>query len=95
MTAPWVDALAAILRGTPKLAGALCRQRPDLFDGDDEEDAYQAAEICRGCPALHACAAWADTLRHNESHGVSAGRLRVWVSHPSEARENRKAETTA
>lgn len=88
--APWVDLCAAILRGTPKLPGALCRRRAELFDGDDDQDAREAAELCGRCPARMPCGAWADTLRHNEAHGVLAGEHREWISHPSLRRE--KAE---
>jgi hypothetical protein len=87
MTAPWLELTAAILRGTPKLPGALCRQRTDLFDGDNEHDAHQAAELCGHCPAREPCAAWADTLAHNQAHGVIAGEQREWISHPSLRRE--------
>ena len=87
MSAPWVELLAAVLRDTPRLPGALCRQRTELFDGDDAEDAHEAAELCGHCPAREPCAAWAHTLAHNEAHGVLAGERREWVSHPSVRRE--------
>jgi len=84
MTAePWVDLIAAALRGTPKLPGALCRQRSELFDGDRDQDAREAAELCGDCPAREPCGSWADSLRHNQMHGVIAGQRRQWVSHPS------------
>ncbi|MCV7101530.1 WhiB family transcriptional regulator [Mycobacterium palustre] len=83
MTAPWADAIAAICRGVPRLAGALCRDLPELFDAADDETARQAAELCGRCPAREPCAAWASTLAHNEASGVLAGQRRVWVSHPS------------
>ncbi|HME16033.1 MAG TPA: WhiB family transcriptional regulator [Mycobacterium sp.] len=89
MTAePWVEAVAAILRGTPRLPGALCRQRAGLFDGDDNQDARDAAELCGHCPAREPCSAWADTLRHNQINGVIAGQRREWVSHPSAIRKH-------
>ncbi len=87
MTAPWVELTAAILRGTPKLPGALCRRRSDLFDGADDQDARDAAELCGRCPAREPCANWADTLRHNQINGVIAGQHREWISHPSLRRE--------
>lgn len=90
MTESWVDALSVILRGTPKLPGALCRQRPGLFDGDTEDDVEQAAALCRRCPERQPCGDWAATLKHNQAHGVLAGQYREWVSHPSEIRPNRK-----
>jgi WhiB family transcriptional regulator, redox-sensing transcriptional regulator len=86
MTAPWIELTAAILRGTPRLEGALCRRRPELFDAEDDEAASRAAAICSQCPERKPCGAWADTLRHNQVNGVLAGELRLWVSHPSERR---------
>jgi hypothetical protein len=86
VTAPWIELTAATVRGTPKLPGALCRQRPELFDGDDEETARLAAAICQRCPAFEPCRAWATTLRHNQRNGVLAGQHQPWVSHPSELR---------
>jgi WhiB family transcriptional regulator, redox-sensing transcriptional regulator len=83
MTAPWVEAVAAIVRGTPRLLGALCRERAELFDGDDDQGAREAAELCGDCPAREPCAAWADSLRHNQINGIIAGQRRQWVSHPS------------
>jgi hypothetical protein len=87
MTAAWIELTAAIVRGTPKLSGALCRQWPELFDGDDEETADRAAAICQRCPALQACGEWAGGLRHNQRNGVIAGQFQPWVSHPSELRK--------
>lgn len=82
--APWIELTAAIVRGTPRLRGALCRDQPELFDGDSDETAQQAAQLCRRCPARAPCGTWADTLPHNAAHGVLAGQLREWVSHPSQ-----------
>lgn len=87
MTAPWVDLTAAILRGTPRLPGALCRGRADLFDSDNDRDALDAAELCGRCPSREPCAAWAAGLRHDEAHGVLAGQHREWIAHPSLRRE--------
>ena len=91
---PWAMAVAAILRGVPRLDGALCRDRnPEVFDVGTDEDAERAAAVCRRCPALQACGAWAAGLKHNEANGVLAGQLRVWVSHPSERRTRGAART--
>jgi WhiB family transcriptional regulator, redox-sensing transcriptional regulator len=76
MTAPWLELTAAILRGTPKLPGALCRRRTELFDGHNDEDTRAAAELCGRCPARKPCREWADTLRHNQIDGVIAGQHR-------------------
>lgn len=86
MTAPWIELTAAILRGTPRLPDALCRGHVELFDADSEETATRAVALCRQCPDRQPCAAWANTLRHNQANGVLAGQLRLWVSHPSELR---------
>jgi hypothetical protein len=82
-----VDLLVAILRGTPRLQGALCRAYPDLFDATHpiergqslkgSADARAAAiRICQTCPALDPCGAWLDNLRpaHRPS-GVVAGQI--------------------
>jgi WhiB family transcriptional regulator, redox-sensing transcriptional regulator len=34
--APWVELVAAIVRGMPRLPGALCRQRPLIFDAETD-----------------------------------------------------------
>lgn len=81
--APWADAIAAICAGVPRLPGALCRRRAELFDARDDETTRQATELCARCPARQPCAAWASTLAYNEAYGVLAGQRRVWVSHPS------------
>jgi hypothetical protein len=79
----WVEAIAAIVQGTPRLPGALCRHQPMLFDGADEETARQAAELCNRCPAHTRCAAWASTLPDNKVTGVIAGRRYTFATHPS------------
>lgn len=86
MTAPWIELTAAILRGVPRLPGALCQRRSDLFDGDDDQAAQRAAELCHRCPAREPCGEWADRLAHNQIDGVIAGQRREWVSHPSVAK---------
>jgi hypothetical protein len=87
MSAPWIELLAAVLRDTPRLTGALCRERAELFDAVDGSDAHRAAELCGRCPAREPCTAWANTLAYNQAHGVLAGELREWVAHPSLRRE--------
>lgn len=52
-----VGLLGAILRGTPKLVGAACRNHPGLFDGDDVQ---AALHLCAECPVLAACRSWAE-----------------------------------
>lgn len=73
--APWVEALAAILRGVPKLSGALCRGDA-RFTSEDPDDLADALEICHACPALDACKAWVTTLpRARIPVGVTAAQL--------------------
>jgi hypothetical protein len=79
--------IGAILAGTPKLAGALCRGRSELWDSDDLADIDDAIAICHQCPALEACAEWSAGLKHNEANGTLAGEFREWISHPSQARK--------
>jgi hypothetical protein len=87
MSAPWAAAIAAIVAGTPRLPRALCQGEWDIFDGDTDETARQAAELCQHCPELGPCREWSSRLAHNEANGILAGRHRIWVSHPSLARK--------
>lgn len=80
---PWADLAATIITGVPRLPGALCRGRPGLFDGGDDESVSQAAAICRRCPELAACSRWVRTLPDNTVHGVVAGRLFTYAGHES------------
>lgn len=79
--AGWLELTAAILRGVPKLRGALCADRPHTFDVDDGPDGERtrtAVGLCQRCDALPACAAWVDTLhRTRVPRGVTAGRYRA------------------
>jgi len=65
-TPGWVELLAEILAGTPKLPGAACRGHVEQFDraaDGDRDAAQQAVEVCRRCPVLTECRAWADHIR--------------------------------
>jgi hypothetical protein len=71
--------LAAILRGVPRLPGALCRDRGTLFTDheglDTAEREYvidRAAALCDECPCLWDCAAWSSKEKLT---GVVAGAL--------------------
>ncbi len=76
--------LAALAAAAPHLPGASCRSHIELFDratGDtrtaDTRQARTAAlNLCHGCPAIHACRAWLDTLpADHRPIGVVAGRV--------------------
>jgi hypothetical protein len=73
-----VDVLAA-MSGTPKLHGAACRGRPEVFDLNEHSDPElieRAKLVCGSCPALPACREWVDGLpAHLRPSGVVAGRL--------------------
>ncbi|WP_448389425.1 WhiB family transcriptional regulator [Mycolicibacterium sp. XJ1904] len=75
----WVSLLSTILRDTPKLTGAVCVNRPVIFDvdvADPEQREYaiaRATGLCKRCPCLERCAEWASTQRHLV--GVVAGEL--------------------
>lgn len=85
VTATWVELAAAMLQGTPRLTGAACAGRWELFDprGVDvvqetvpEADARhaEALAICAACPALGACRAWvAESRPSQRPAGVVAG----------------------
>jgi hypothetical protein len=70
--------LLTVLRSIPELPGAACRG----LAWDDLPDTA-AARICLRCPALSACARWADAQPANSLHGIIAGRRYSYVSHPS------------
>ena len=73
-----VDLLAEVLRGAPKLPGAVCPDWPAVFAAtqanprdtrdqtvDPETIAYAtttALRLCATCPALDPCRAWLDNL---------------------------------
>ena len=64
--------LFAALAGIPRLPGALCRGQTETFDAADDDQLVEAIELCRRCPALAPCSAWADTLGDNDVNGVVA-----------------------
>ncbi len=75
----WVAALAAILRDTPRLDGAACIGRAELFSSHSSEDIAAATGICRRCLALAACQQWANSRpRSKRPDGVVAGQHREW-----------------
>jgi hypothetical protein len=57
-----------------------------MFDGEDDEQAAQAVELCRRCESVAACSAWADGLAPNTVSGVVAGRLYTWTQSAAGAR---------
>ncbi|WP_235718330.1 hypothetical protein [Mycolicibacterium goodii] len=71
------ELLIAVLKGAPRLAGARCVGRPELFDPaapderpEDAADRHEAAvHLCRACPALAACRSWHDSLRPSQRPG--------------------------
>jgi hypothetical protein len=80
-------ALFAAIAAIPRLPGARCRGRHELFDPWDANDPdrpdveEEALALCRCCPALAGCEAWFDSLGSKQRpHGVVAGR----VNHPAE-----------
>ncbi|HEY0889346.1 MAG TPA: WhiB family transcriptional regulator [Nocardioides sp.] len=60
------------LTEVPELDGAACADtsNPDAFFSFEEWETEQARNICRRCPAIRDCLAWA--LTHRE-HGIWAG----------------------
>lgn len=69
--------LVAILRGVPRLDGARCVGRPELFDPDGPHEAPEvvqqrheaATHLCRACPALADCRSWVDELKPSRRPG--------------------------
>jgi hypothetical protein len=80
-----------MLRGTPRLPGALCVDHPALFDERDPRDPdrpgieAQAIAVCQTCPALAACRRWVDRLppRHRPN-GVIAGTRHTPATTPTD-----------
>lgn len=81
----------------PRLDGARCRRRHELFDvagdpdadTDDREYAQTAAlALCRVCPALAGCQQWFDALpQSRRPAGVTAGSVYM----PRKPRQRRRA----
>ena len=82
---PEINLLIEILRGTPRLPGAACRDDPDLFDATVAEGQgsrqsglgaarERARAVCAGCPALDACRDWVRaTPQKRRPVGIVAG----------------------
>ncbi len=69
-----VSLLGSILQDAPPLRGAACVGRAELFDIDASPDHHaEARDICRSCPVLAQCGAWA-TAHPRRISGVVAGR---------------------
>jgi hypothetical protein len=74
--------LEKVLAGVPKLEGARCVGKPELFDVSTLDEAAQAAEaltLCESCPAIEQCSRWADSQPRRRLHGVIAAR---WYLRP-------------
>jgi hypothetical protein len=67
------ELLAEVLRGTPKLPGALCVKVPTIMDGTDDETIALALKVCSRCPCRQRCAAWAASLPVGALTGVVGG----------------------
>jgi hypothetical protein len=86
MTPEVLELLSEILRGSPSLPGALCRDWPTVFDSTDsardpETRDYATAtaiRLCKACPALEACQAWLANLPPAQRPpGVLAGQIQT------------------
>jgi hypothetical protein len=65
--------LLAVLERTPRLPEALCSGRAPEFDCTDGAGVERAIALCRVCPELEPCIAWAAGQR--QLAGVVAGTL--------------------
>lgn len=74
-TPPWVALIGAIVRGSPKLAGAKCVGRHRLFTGDDTDPAAVelAVGLCQECPAMALCESYANEI--GARGGIWAGKV--------------------
>jgi hypothetical protein len=85
-----LDDLLSDLGAAPRLSGAKCRGRHELFDPPDRQQAHsvevqaryaKALQLCGTCPVLDACGQWYRSLRANKRPGgVVAGQVRVHKS---------------
>jgi WhiB family transcriptional regulator, redox-sensing transcriptional regulator len=76
-----VALLAEVLRGAPRLDGALCTGKRGHFaeaEGGSKVRVAECIALCRRCPALEACQQWASS--ECALVGVVAGRLHAVVS---------------
>jgi hypothetical protein len=68
----WLSLGAALVRMADDGKRPLCQQRPDQWSPDAKpHERSSAAEACTYCPALHACAAFAQA--NGERHCVWGG----------------------
>lgn len=82
----WVSLAKALDDMTDQGRAPVCKQHPDQWSEDATPEARaEASESCAYCPALRACAAFADINR--ERSGVWGGIDRT----PVRAAKNRKA----
>ncbi|MCB1288288.1 MAG: WhiB family transcriptional regulator [Mycobacterium sp.] len=77
-----INLLIELLRGTPKLEGALCPSDPEAFDLALGGNYERALEICDRCPARKPCAEWAAGLKPGHVTGVIAGTVYRSYSRP-------------
>jgi hypothetical protein len=72
--------LEALAGSTPRLPGAACRGRYELFDTAAGQFGYrmfqaraEALAVCAGCPVLRECRQWLDSQPPGRVRGVCAG----------------------
>ncbi|BBX93114.1 hypothetical protein CQY21_21570 [Mycolicibacterium boenickei] len=78
-----LEGLFGALSDVPRLEGAKCVGKHELFDAREERESVEhaaerheaAIHLCRSCLALSACAAWFDSLpKSKRPGGVTAAR---------------------
>jgi hypothetical protein len=84
---PWVELLAAMLRESPALPNALCRNDAALFDGDDPADIADAIELCLCCPVLERCRAHHSKLPPKAVSGIVGGEYRPFPEKATSTRQ--------
>lgn len=77
-----VGLLSAILGGTPKLEGAHCKGKSEIWDETSCPELIEyAVNHCLSCRAQQECARWLDGLpKSKQPIGIVAGRARVTKS---------------
>lgn len=71
-----IQLLARIFDRLPRLPGADCAGRGELFTSEHPDDQAAAVAICRTCPVLADCQRWVAGLpRSRIPAGVTAGQI--------------------
>lgn len=86
----WLVLLGLILRGSPSLPQAACRDCPEPFTSNRRDDIALAKSICQSCIEQPKCDAWARQQKRGDIVGVLGG-VRYPVPKKKPGRPRKKA----